>query len=60
MTRNKFHSRRFWLTVWAACLCSAIVAIPRPEFSGLATLLAGIVGGFIGAESYLKKALPKD
>ena len=60
MTRNKFHSRRFWLTVWAACLCTAIVAIPRPDFSGLAALLAGIVGGFIGAESYLKKTLPKD
>ena len=60
MKRNKLPSRRFWLTVWAASLCTAIVAIPRPEFSGLATLLAGVVGGFIGAESYLKKTLPKE
>lgn len=60
MKRNKLASRRFWLTVWAAGLCTAIVAIPRPEFSGLATLLAGVVGGFIGAESYLKKTLPKE
>lgn len=60
MTRNKFHSRRFWLTVWAACLCTAIVAIPRPEFTGLAATLAGIVAGFVLAESYLKKTLPKE
>jgi len=60
MKRNKFASRRFWLTVWAAALCSYIVAMNREAFVGVAAILAGIVGGFIGAESYLKKVLPKE
>ena len=59
MKRNKFASRRFWLTVWAACLCTAIVLLGLADFSGLAAILAGIVGGFIGAESYLKKTLDR-
>ena len=57
---RKMASRRFWLTVWCALLCSYIVAVNRIDFAGLALILAGIVGGYIGVESYLKKTLPKE
>ena len=55
--RNKWASRRFWLAAWAAIVTTAIVIVPIPESMTVASILAGIVGIYVGGETWVKKYL---
>lgn len=55
--RNKLVSRRFWFAVWAAAVTTAIVMRPVPEAMSVAAILAGIVGGYVVGDTWLKKYL---
>lgn len=56
MIATKFKSRRFLAALWAMILVSFIVFTGNVAFAGLATVLTGIIGVWIGAESVTKKA----
>ena len=55
MQYNKWHSRRFWVVVWAAVLTTVIVLTNRLDFMQIALALVTIIGVWVGGESYLKK-----
>lgn len=55
MTRNKWLSRRFIATTWAALMASIIVLTKQKEFIDLALMCAGIVALWAGGETWLKK-----
>lgn len=58
-TYNKFHSRRFWICVWAMVLITGIVVgsyiRDNYELSGLAAALTSIVVAYTGIETWNKK-----
>jgi len=60
MTYKKWQSRRWWIAIWAMLLSTVIIvfSIDRkavPEgFSTIFTVLAGIIGGYIAADSFTK------
>ena len=53
--RSKFQSRRFWVACWAAGLCTYIVVKDAATWSGVATVLIGVVGGWLTSETITKK-----
>jgi len=57
---NKWHSRRFWMVVWAAVLTSLIVLLEKMEFLEIARALVVVIGVWVGGESYLKKVFKKE
>lgn len=62
-TRNKWKSRRFLLTVWAAVLDSWLVLNAEKidaSWVQVALALTAIVAVFIGGETWAKKYLDPD
>ena len=58
--RFKFQSRRFWLACWAAGLCTYIVVRGATDWISVATVLIGIVGAWIGSETFTKTRAKKE
>ena len=56
MGYQKLQSRRFWFALWAAGAASYIILKPlSTDWAGSAiTLLIGVVGGYIAADSWTK------
>lgn len=56
MSYSKWQSRRFWFALWAAAMATYVVVRPlATEWAGTAaSLLIGVVGGYIAADSWTK------
>jgi hypothetical protein len=60
MSYKKWASRRWWVTVWAMLMSTAIIAsgIARGDVPGglgaALSLLVGVTGGYIAADSFTK------
>jgi hypothetical protein len=60
MTYKKWQSRRWWIAIWAMLGATAIIVVSLVKGSvpdGLPTIfsvLAGIIGGYIAADSLTK------
>ena len=62
-TRNKWKSRRLWLTVWAASLDSWLALNAEKidvAWVQVALALTAIVAVYIGGETWAKKYLDPD
>lgn len=57
---GKLASRRFWLACWAAALCTFIVIRGATDWISVATVLIGIVGAWIGSETFTKTRAKKE
>lgn len=61
MMYNKWQSRRWWVTMWSMLMASIVIIYGvvedgLPEGLGTAlSLLVGVVGGYIAADSLTKK-----
>lgn len=57
--REKFQSRRFWFSVWAAVLATGIVAgsyiRDNYEMTGIAVTCIGLVAAYVSLETVNKK-----
>ena len=58
---NKWQSRRWWVTIWAMLMASVIIiaGVVREDMpaglSAALSLLVGVVGGYLAADSLTKK-----
>ena len=59
---SKLTSRKFWFVIWAGLMFSALslaavfMKFDAPWMSGAMTLLAGIIGAYVGIGQAKKKA----
>ena len=59
---SKLNSRKLWFVIWAAAMFSALslaavfMQFDAPWMSGAMTLLAGIIGAYVGIGVAKKKA----
>ena len=59
---SKITSRKFWFVIWAAVMFSALSLVAvfmqfdAPWMAGAMTLLAGIIGAYVGIGTAKKKA----